>query len=45
MKCLHIYEDEEHTLIETTKEVLKLLESGCTRGINPNFDIGEVQDE
>jgi len=43
MKVLHIYEDEEHSLIETTKEVLRLLEDGFTSGINPNWDIEEVE--
>ena len=44
MKILHIYTDEDHTLIETTEEVLRLLKQGFTSGIEPNFDIEEVEE-
>jgi hypothetical protein len=39
MRVLHIYEDEEHTLEETTAEVLRLLRTGCTSGIDPDWSI------
>ena len=37
---INISVDEEHTPEEALREVLRIVEdSGCTSGINPNFDI------
>lgn len=44
MRVLHIYEDEEHTLEETTQEVLRLLNKGFTSGVCPDWDIEEVEE-
>jgi len=42
MKKLIIYEDEEHDLITTAEEVLRVMkETGCTSGIDPTFEIEE----
>jgi len=35
--------DEEHTPEEALREVLRIVEGGCTSGIDPTFDI--VKDE
>ena len=44
MRVLHIYEDEGHTLEETTKEVLKQLGEGYTSGIDPDWDIEDLEE-
>jgi hypothetical protein len=41
LRILHIYEDSEHTLEETTREVLRLLGEGYTSGKDPDWDIEE----
>jgi len=45
MKILHIYEEEETSLAETTEKVLMRLREGFTSGFDPDWDIEEVKDE
>lgn len=44
MKKLIIYEDEDHTLTRITEEVLRQLENGNTSGVNPSWEIEELQE-
>jgi len=36
---ININVDEEHTPEEALREVLRIVEGGCTSGIDPTFDI------
>lgn len=43
-KVLHIYQDEEHDLIGTAEEVIRLMKNGCTSGIDPDWDIEDLEE-
>lgn len=45
MKVLRIYEDEDHTLIETLEEVLQQLRIGNTSGVDPTWEITLDEEE
>lgn len=42
LHILHIYEDEDHELVETVEEVLRQLKMGCTSGVDPDWDMEEA---
>ena len=42
-KVLHIYYYEERDLIETVEEVIRLMKAGFTSGIDPDWDIEELE--
>jgi len=44
MKRIIIDGDDEHTPEQTLEEVLRLVREGYTSGINPTFEVVEVEE-